>query len=286
MSVKISWPFVLAYSSTLCCVIRSLILSAQLIYRLWHLATSPNEFLFISWRQPHVPFCPELVELSASRLENLLLQIAPPSKFTRRQSLYHRAAPVEALEHRMVLTISVMGSMVNEASGTLAFTYQGDGMNADPLILDYATSNGTAVSTADFSAVTGSVTIAPYDTASHSVSVSINNDTDSESDESFTLTFTDSGTSAFVASGTGTIQDDDGGSNTGGGSGGGMGLSNSLPTMSAVVSQSFDEDTSLVLNITIGDAETSAGNLTLAIDSMTDTTLFPNGTVTNEIFRG
>ena len=116
---------------------------------------------------------------------------------------------MEALEQRMVLTISVMGSMVNEASGTLAFTYQGDGMNADPLIVDYATSNGTAVSPADFSAVTGSVTIAPYDTASHSVSVSINNDTESEADQSFNLTFTDPATNEVVATGTGTIQDDD-----------------------------------------------------------------------------
>lgn len=94
-------------------------------------------------------------------LKTSFSKLPPPSKSTRRQSLYHRAGPVEALEHRLVLTISVMGSMVFESIGTLAFTYQGDGMNADPHNLNYATSDDSAVSPGDFTAVTGSVTIAP-----------------------------------------------------------------------------------------------------------------------------
>lgn len=70
----------------------------------WQLATSPNKFLSTFWRQPHVPLALELVEHSDSSLERWFSQIAPPSKFTRRQSLYHHTGPVEALEHRLALT--------------------------------------------------------------------------------------------------------------------------------------------------------------------------------------
>ncbi|MBC7820477.1 MAG: hypothetical protein IAG10_26630, partial [Planctomycetaceae bacterium] len=150
-----------------------------------------------------------------------------PSKFTRRQSLYHRAGPVEALEDRWVLTVMVMGGAVGEAVGTLTFSIIGDGMNTESLTFNFGTVNGTAVSgsgsSGDFSAVSGSITIAPGDITSYPVPVTINNDTESESEESFTLELTDPITNAFVVGGTGTIQDDDSTSGSGSGSGGGGG---------------------------------------------------------------
>ena len=110
------------------------------------------------------------------RLNATFTKAPPPSKFTRRQSLYHRAGPVEALEKRVVPTIMVMGATASEAAGTLWFTIMGINTSSTPLVLNYATADGTANSNAlgDFTAVAGSFTAGPGFAILFSVSVPIN----------------------------------------------------------------------------------------------------------------
>ena len=52
-------------------------------------------------------------------------KLPPPSKFTRRQSLYHHTGPVEALEHRLALTNP------NAEPGGPYFIRSGDTLNLD-----------------------------------------------------------------------------------------------------------------------------------------------------------
>lgn len=117
---------------------------------------------------------------------------------------------MEALEQRLVPTIVVMGGVASEASGSLVFMIMGINASSMPLVLNYATVDGTADSNTlgDFTAVSGSFTVSPWDVISLPISVPINNDTINEGSESFTLNVT--GDDAGV--GIGTIQDDDAGS--------------------------------------------------------------------------
>ncbi len=61
------------------------------------------------------------------RLNSSFTKLPPPSKFTRRQSLYHRAGPVEALEQRLVLTDPTADS------GGTYFIHSGDTLNLNPV---------------------------------------------------------------------------------------------------------------------------------------------------------
>ncbi len=117
---------------------------------------------------------------------------------------------MEALEQRLVPAIMVMGAVGNEADGTLTFNLVGNGLNPLPLNLNYYTVDGTATSVSPgdgFTAVSGTLTLAPFDVFSHPVVVMINNDTFSEGsiDEQFTLVVGGDETGI----GYGFIQDDD-----------------------------------------------------------------------------
>ncbi|MEK7424495.1 MAG: Calx-beta domain-containing protein, partial [Actinomycetota bacterium] len=118
-------------------------------------------------------------------------------------------------------TIAMGPVTVNEAADTMTFTVTQTGTNAVPILLDYATSDGTAkdgvpetgTGIPDYTASTGTVTFAPGTDGTQTFTVPITNDLVVEGSEALTVTLTPqipsqvSGTSTLVA--TGTIADND-----------------------------------------------------------------------------
>jgi hypothetical protein len=113
-------------------------------------------------------------------------------------------------------SVSVSDTSVRENGGPAGFEVQLSEAASDEVTVEWTTSDGTAVSPADYSAGTGTVVFTPGQ-VSALVSVPVTNDTAAEYDETFTLTLS-APAGATVGDGTavGTIVDDDQGSTTGG----------------------------------------------------------------------
>ena len=100
-------------------------------------------------------------------------------------------------------------------SGTqnMTFTVTRTGTSAVPIVLNFATSDGSALQPGDYTASTGTVTFAPGTDGTQTFTVPITNDLVVEGSDAFTVTLTPqipsqvSGTSTLVA--TGTITDND-----------------------------------------------------------------------------
>ncbi|MEM1228970.1 MAG: Calx-beta domain-containing protein, partial [Pseudomonadota bacterium] len=109
--------------------------------------------------------------------------------------------------------VSVNSVTQAEGAGPMNFTVSVTPLSATPVSVDLATTDDSATSPDDYSAVTTTVTI-PANTASVDVPVPVTNDAVSESDEQFTVTLTNptGGAVLGTASGTGTIENDDTGS--------------------------------------------------------------------------
>ena len=110
------------------------------------------------------------------------------------------------------LTLNAPASAATEGEDdNLAFTVTLEPASGREVTVSYATSDGTAVSPADFTAAAGdaSLTFAPGDTTK-TVTVPIVDDTLDEDDETFTVTLSDpTGATVAAGSATGTITDDD-----------------------------------------------------------------------------
>ena len=105
---------------------------------------------------------------------------------------------------------------------TLSVTREENALGA--VSVDYATRNGTAVSTADFTTATGTINFADGDQAAKTITVAITNDTAAEAAESFSVELTNATGSAQI--GTRSIAnieitDDDAPVSSGAGGGGG-----------------------------------------------------------------
>jgi hypothetical protein len=111
-------------------------------------------------------------------------------------------------------TVTAAGASVAEGdSGTtpLAFPITLSNPSVEPVTVNYVTANGTATAGSDYTAASGSVTIAPGQTTA-TVVISVTGETYLESDETFTLTLSlPTGTNATLGttSVTGTIVNDD-----------------------------------------------------------------------------
>ena len=86
-----------------------------------------------------------------------------------------------------VVSLSVADATAEESFGSIAFTVSLSAASRDPVTVDYATSNGTAVAGTDYTAASGTLTFAPGET-SKTVTVSIIDDVHDEATETFTLT--------------------------------------------------------------------------------------------------
>jgi glucose/arabinose dehydrogenase len=99
-----------------------------------------------------------------------------------------------------VVSVSEPAVNVSEAGSTATITVQRSGNLAGAASVNFATSNGTAIAGADYTAKTGTVNFAPGQ-ATQTISIPILNDTISESNETFTLKLS-SATGAILGSDT------------------------------------------------------------------------------------
>lgn len=109
-------------------------------------------------------------------------------------------------------TLSISDAAVTEGdNGTtsLDFTVSLSQSGASDVSVSYATSDTSAVAGSDYTAASGTLTIAPGNTSAI-ISVAVSGDTDSESDETLTVTLSNA-SGATIGDGTalGTIQNDD-----------------------------------------------------------------------------
>ena len=96
-----------------------------------------------------------------------------------------------------------------EDAGSFTFTVTLNPSSQQTVTVDYATSDGTASSGADYTPVSGTLTFSPGDTTKN-VTVTIADDDVDESDETFNLTLSDAvNASISTPTGTFTVQDDD-----------------------------------------------------------------------------
>lgn len=109
--------------------------------------------------------------------------------------------------------VNISDAVLNEGDSglaTMTFNLGLSTITASDVILDYSTSNDTALAGEDYVAASGSLTI-PAGQIAATIEVAINGDTDVEADQSFTLSLSNlSGNAAFgVSTATGTILNDD-----------------------------------------------------------------------------
>ncbi len=90
------------------------------------------------------------------------------------------------LDNDSVFNVSTNAVTVAETSGTATITVLRTGGTVGAATVNYATTNGTASATSDYTAATGTLSFAAGET-SKSFTVKITNDTTSESDETFTV---------------------------------------------------------------------------------------------------
>lgn len=107
-------------------------------------------------------------------------------------------------------SLSIANSSTNENSGSLNFTVSINRVSALDTEFYYATSDGTAVAGADYTAVSSTKAVIPAGQTSVNLSVAIINDNLFEADEAFTVTISSPlNADIQTASATGTILNDD-----------------------------------------------------------------------------
>ncbi len=105
--------------------------------------------------------------------------------------------------------ISISNSSANEDSGQIVFTVTKTGVTALPLTVDFATANGTATSGSDYTATSGTLTIAAGSTTG-TITVPVSTDSTYEGDENVTVTLSNPTQASITsATATGTITNDD-----------------------------------------------------------------------------
>ncbi|MCE9560704.1 MAG: cellulose binding domain-containing protein [Planctomycetes bacterium] len=115
--------------------------------------------------------------------------------------------PPPALPTVSVADVSVREGNTGTTGAVFAITLST--ASTTPITVKYATADGTAKASSDYSSILGTVTFAPGETTK-TVSVAVIGDTDVEPDESFTLGLsTPSGATLGRSTATGTIQNDD-----------------------------------------------------------------------------
>ena len=108
-------------------------------------------------------------------------------------------------------SLSLAGASVPEASGTAVFVVTADAPAPAPILVSYATSDGTAAAGFDYVAATGTATI-PFGSSTTGIPVTIVDDGLDEPDETFQVALTGaSGGTVTAGVAQGLILDDDGG---------------------------------------------------------------------------
>ena len=114
-----------------------------------------------------------------------------------------------------ISTLSIDNASASESVGTMSFTVRLSVASTQPVTVDYATANGTAIAGQDYTADNSTLTFPASSTASQTISVTIENDDIDEDNENFTVTLSNASSNAMLAGGgstlsaTGTIRDND-----------------------------------------------------------------------------
>lgn len=112
-----------------------------------------------------------------------------------------------------VSAVAINGAQVDEGDAgetDITFTINVSPVNANPITLEHATINGTALAGLDYVGSSGLVTI-PANTASYNLTLKVRGDSFTEGNETFSVKLTNPSSNAVIASGTavGTIIDDE-----------------------------------------------------------------------------
>jgi predicted outer membrane repeat protein len=112
-------------------------------------------------------------------------------------------------EHQLTIAdVSILEGTGGSVTAVFTVTLSPD--SSQTVTVDYATSDGTAVSPGDYTTTSNSLTFNPGDTE-QSINVTISTDGDDESDETFTVTLSNSANATILdETAVGTIIDDDG----------------------------------------------------------------------------
>ena len=126
-----------------------------------------------------------------------------------------------------LLQFELANYQVAESGGSITLSVTRDENALGAVSVDYATRNGSAVSTADFAATTGTINFADGDQTAKTIIVPITNDATTEAGESLTVELTNPTGSAQIGArsvATIDITDDDTAQPSGGGGGGGCAI--------------------------------------------------------------
>ncbi|MEQ1851491.1 MAG: Calx-beta domain-containing protein, partial [Chthoniobacteraceae bacterium] len=165
--------------------------------------------------------------------------------------------------------LSIDDVTVNEGAGTSTFTVSLSSASGQPVSVNYATSNGSALAGVDYSAGTGTLNFAPGIT-SQTVTLAVLNDAIFESSEDFTVTLA-AAVNATIADGVGvgTILDD------GTGPGGTDDDTPSLSVGNVSVAEGVDAYTVFEINLSNPSASPVGVNLVLVNGTATGTDFGP-----------
>ena len=120
------------------------------------------------------------------------------------------SATVTILDDDRRPSLSVRDASADEESGPLGFTVERTGASAVAVSAKWATADGTAISPADYTGATGTVTIGPGETSA-TISVALAADSIDESDETLGVTLSSPVEGTILrGTATGTILDNDG----------------------------------------------------------------------------
>ncbi|HRD69289.1 MAG TPA: Calx-beta domain-containing protein, partial [Legionella sp.] len=137
-------------------------------------------------------------------------------------------------------SITIDDVTINEGAGTATFTVTLSAASGQSVSVNYASSNGTATASNDYTAVNGTLTFAPG-TTTQTITVPIINDTIFEGSEAFNINLTNPVNATISDSqGVGTLIDND-----------------SAPTINSIVGQIGVEGSSLVYNVILTNSSTT-----------------------------
>ena len=106
--------------------------------------------------------------------------------------------------------LAIAGVSALESDGALTFTVSLSRAGGEPVVVRYATEDGTATAGSDYAAASGQLTFAALSTAARTIVVTVRDDAVDEGAETFTVRLSDAqGATLAVAAATGTIDDDD-----------------------------------------------------------------------------
>ena len=106
--------------------------------------------------------------------------------------------------------LAIAGASAAEADGAVIFTVSLSSAGAEPVMVRYATENGTAAAGSDYEAASGTLTFPAGSSPERTVTITVYDDVTAEPEETFTVRLSEPrGAALAAAAATGTISDDD-----------------------------------------------------------------------------